>query len=1469
MKKLSLVTRISIGIFLVIMTVTLLLAIPVYRRLETIIDRYAGKLGSEFTGSTGLTLSYDSISPSILANLGIKNIKVLDSSGKQLAGIKTVHIKYRFIALLKGEFDSIVRGVVADGVEADIQALSDFIQKMVLEKSGAPPQGEEKPPFDETELYNQVSMIMDYIPPNISVKNAVMKYDDDALNASLMVREIRVLNTRDKKAVDFNIKSNMNVKYSNVVNTKGDVALSGTITSALDDSFANITLSNFSQDKYKLNKLNFLLSYNKRQFLLRTVQNVFPMNVRFAYDLNNNIMEASVQTENLNPISVLSSGADKKLLSILRDTSLTLSVNLFCNVSTQALRYSSGGSILVPDGLIPGTANINYSLTGNDSGIIVEKFNVEGQNCSADVELSFIYKTLQLSGIADLRQYILPNGTPVSTEIYFDPLASSGFMLFSPQVYIGDKSLTAMQARVMPQADSIDFDFEINDYSHMDQDAQGIIKADGSFLTASNYLQTSLSLESIYLDTILGIAKQVLPPEQAQPVENASAMAANYVFSGDAYFSTDLKSMSYNIPYLVLANTVKDDQLFLVAINGNEQSIQLNRFNMIYGPVALEATASLDSMPDSPDKFYTVDIISSSIPYHFSGTIMPEVVTLSGDYGMDAELRMGKDKKLGGYAYCTGIPFVAGNSTYIFSVNTDFEYNEQQGPEVNLTHFQIEKDSPDTSINPRLEISGSGTRYGAQINSIAYTDLYSSLRGNSDITINIDNGLFSSAGVQMNLKDSMTEERVVIDAAVSNPDAIPLTSDNIFNSLYLNVMAEISNFSLNRFLNVRNDNNELNASLYVSGTLEHPYATASIQKLTLLVEKDIISSSGSVVLEERELSLNDFVVNGNNWNVTDITGNASLDDFSGQFNALFTVPGEKSIVMPLTLSVGEAYLAEDSLIPLTFTAKLSCPGMSGTLFKNPVPFDISVNYTKDFISFYTSDNFGVFGTFSSADGLFASWRMGDIVSTDITGQFNKNDMLIRMSNININLPKLLQNLTLDDVITVEQGIVKGSGSMRGGFDTPDFKGAVSISNPVFQLPFLFNQKISTEKILITASNNEFTVSESVYKLKNTPKFKMNSHTYLNKWTVDHFDMGISTLENQTVPLKFKSPLLKVDGETECNMNVVFENNNLDLTGNVFVENLNIVSNITELSNGNMQSASNAEPINVTTDLKLKLGTHSSLNFDPLLRCVFVPHTNITCKIDTSVNMYQLDGQLQLKSGDVAYLNRSFYIKEGNIKFNPSDIANPLVTIRAETRERDSQGQTVRIILSAENQYLLDFNPRFSSVPPKSENEIRLLMGQIVLADSDSVGDFFLSAGDYYLQSTVARGIENKLRDLLNFDIFSVRTNILQNTVNMSTQRNKTKEVSIGNFFDNSTVYIGKYIGSALYVDAMLNMSAPDYMDTDYLSTGKLLFQPEFGLELELPVMNIRWDMAWDLTPGLKFKSYVPDTSLSLSWKFTF
>jgi hypothetical protein len=63
----------------------------------------------------------------------------------------------------------------------------------------------------------------------------------------------------------------------------------------------------------------------------------------------------------------------------------------------------------------------------------------------------------------------------------------------------------------------------------------------------------------------------------------------------------------------------------------------------------------------------------------------------------------------------------------------------------------------------------------------------------------------------------------------------------------------------------------------------------------------------------------------------------------------------------------------------------------------------------------------------------------------------------------------------------------------------------------------------------------------------------------------------------------------------------------------------------------------------------------------------------------------------------------------------------MITLTAETREKDEKGENVRIILSVENQYLQSLTPKISSVPAKSEAELRTLLGDIIMADSKNGG----------------------------------------------------------------------------------------------------------------------------------------------------
>ena len=165
-----------------------------------------------------------------------------------------------------------------------------------------------------------------------------------------------------------------------------------------------------------------------------------------------------------------------------------------------------------------------------------------------------------------------------------------------------------------------------------------------------------------------------------------------------------------------------------------------------------------------------------------------------------------------------------------------------------------------------------------------------------------------------------------------------------------------------------------------------------------------------------------------------------------------------------------------------------------------------------------------------------------------------------------------------------------------------------------------------------------------------------------------------------------------------------------------------------------------------------------------------------------------------------------------------------------------------------------------------------LLGQVISADSSGISDILGSGGDFFIQSTVMRRVENTLRELLNFDIFSIRTNILQNSLKLSMSENtKNKQLGFGNFIDNSTVYMGKYFGSSIYVDSMLHWSYDENKINNGTSVNGIIFQPEFGFEMTSPFVNIRLGVAPDidsLQKGL-LNTWVPSTSMTLSWKLAF
>ena len=1446
--------RVRSYIMILLVFLALLISVPV----KKIITRGVNDRINEFTtmlhDTTGLSISYERLSPSILSNFYIHNIRVYDDDGNQLLSISKTRISYSLLNLIKKDLQRGISNVVIDGITLDVDELILIASRFNTKESAQ----------------INLAQVKKIIPENIKLKNIYLEYNDKNVSALLNIKNIGVSNTLKKNTIDIQTEAVLNASLAAYKkHISGKLSASGSLTDNFDGSQLNLKLRDFTDGDYRLNKLNLHASYTNGTVEAHTIQAVNPVSFGLFYDFKSGDVNGQLQLENLKPLSLLTINSKQVELKKFKDLTVSTNTIVKCNIKDRTLNYITDTSASIPSSVFPGGADILFSLYGDEKKTELTNFSVNGENCTASSKLSLVYESKQLSGYIEVPEYKLPNGNIISTEIYFDPL-EKGFMAFSPQVFIGSRSLAALQLTVLPQSDSYDFTFELADYSHLEEIEPGMLKLDGSYLNESKYFQTNITLSSLYLDSLAALAAQVMPAEDAEKIEGLQKNLEPYLLSGDLYASTDLKTFSYNIPYVLLANAKADNQALMFALNGTDSSIQLNQLSLIMGKFAMEASASLDSAPDSSDKFFTADLNIDSIPYHFSGTIMPEVVTLTGDYGTDIEVRINENKSFDGNLTLKSLPVKILDKTIIFTSSTSFSYDEENGPDLQIAHLEVEQADGVMSVNPKLVLSGNATKYGARIDTIAYSDFYSVLEGSADAILNINENVFDSVGIGLNLRNPITDEMITVDGSIANPDHLAMNKDTILKSLYMNLQMQLKNFSLSRFVDQTNDNNMISGMLFTSGTIEHPYVALNIDSLSVLVAADMLTGKGNVVLEDRDLTISDLNISYEGMDFSNIQASASLTDWNlnatGEF---FVAVMDKNLYAPLVLTAGNAIVPEGKLFPDSIMVTLSSPEFGGTLLKKPFPLSFTALYANNLVSIYSSDNCGLYGSYTKEGLLELNLDNKNFLSAKMDGLVDFKATNLELYDLYLDLPKACTYLNIEDMFIAENGIITGNAVITGSMNDPELNGWAKITGPVVKCPMLFKQKISAPEINFNIISNEIQIPETILSLKNNQRMLAGLTVYLNKWTFDHMEGEFSSYKSDLLPVNLKTDVLTLNGNVSLDISMYLENDILDVAGSIAGENIDLAIQLFALSNLSSGNQEMAMPLQIVTDLDITLGNHASVQLDPVLRCVFVPNTTMKVVINQPEDLYMIDGELKFKSGDVAYLNRNFYIKAGNIKFNKNDIANPTITVTAETRERDDRGQTVKIVMSVEDQELLNLNPHFSSVPAKSENEIRSLLGQIVVADSDSAGDFIFAASDYAIQSTVVRQAENKLRDLLNFDIFSLRTNVLQNTYNYSVARNSSKEkISLGNFLDNTTVYIGKYLGSSLYVDAMLHVSLEDGNVSDITSAGKMLFQPEFGMELESPFANIRVNMAPDINALLK-NQFVPSASLTLSWKFTY
>jgi translocation and assembly module TamB len=304
-----------------------------------------------------------------------------------------------------------------------------------------------------------------------------------------------------------------------------------------------------------------------------------------------------------------------------------------------------------------------------------------------------------------------------------------------------------------------------------------------------------------------------------------------------------------------------------------------------------------------------------------------------------------------------------------------------------------------------------------------------------------------------------------------------------------------------------------------------------------------------------------------------------------------------------------------------------------------------------------------------------------------------------------------------------------------------------------------------------------------------------------------------------------------------------------------------------------REASRAEPPSraggAALSINLKIAVGRSVEFFwpaqtfPIVHTYAKPGERIAVALNGDTGALTLTGDVEIRGGEIFYFDRSFYLKQGSIRFDDAlGQVDPWIKALAEIRERDQNDREVTIYLEANNK-LSQFSPRFYSDPILTDVDLLALLGGNIV-DRFQESSFGLSAvmltSDIVGQFGILSPFERSVRRLLNLDLFSIRTQFLQNVLVGKIMGEQTGQGSF-NPLDNTTLSLGKYLGADLFVQALVRFQATDAVGSAY----NIQAEGELNLEWATPFFLLEWTFA----PRHPENLYLSDNSIGLSWKFSY
>lgn len=1468
----------EILIFLLLMAAIGIGLVPARRMIQNSFAGFERTLREQIREHTGLDVSFASASPNIFRRLTFSRVSVADAaSGEEILAVDRLSVSFRLLKILRGEFLDSVREITVDGgslnfdLDGENAVTAWFPQETPEFAERAPP---DRPGLSALRgiFNNGVSFRM----RNFSFSARAQGHEFGA-----HVGEAGFFITPDRLTLDSDLHVfwRRPVSGGSLLSSVGaDISLSGEISSDLTSGFASLSVGSVALGNISFPRIGLVAGLQDGILSVTSMQEGQPLSVSAVVDRARRTVEASVSCERLLLFRWLSSAGGNRILSDLQNTTLSGTGSL-SYTEEDGLRYAADGQVDVSPAVYGGGA-VSFRFSGDSRKMEIASLRLDGPEFDAGFSGSFDFTTRLPDGFLSVRNFNLPDGKLFLAGDF--RLDADGRRLVCSVPH-----LRVNRAEFFRVEGTADFsDEKQSEFSLAADDASGHLFCEGVFSRESGgFLQLYGAFDSVNVQNGVGAVPASLL--SAETFRSLSGPLAPFALTTEVYFSTDFSRFSYNSPRLIFASSENDGLYLLASVTGTESGTDITDIST--SPGGVDIRGNVYALFDSADEIlFTSDFSVAGIPYNISGMYAGRMISASGDYGISFTFRLPDAGRGGsGSLFFSGLPVQAGPAVLSFSLDADFARQNSGVWGGNIRSFRAEEITGFTFLDTVLSASGGfDSASGVFLRDVTVSDAHSVLSGFASLGLLSDtvSGL-QRVTVDVNMRDVSGEETVLLSGSVTE-DA----SDTLFE-----LQGSVTRFPLMRIHRGQLSDNFLSAEISLSGSPDMMLVSLNVPESSFRVAGADLNLSGLAMYEDGLCFVHGGSASWRNVRVSDLQADFSTETLSGFAGAVCSgVFAGSSFSMDLRADLqgraGEETQPETAGNPApeksgafgwirtfrdaarSFSAEIALSGIRWRESRFDGTVLGSVQREPGVTVVYAGED-DAFSGLLLDDGAFTLSLAGNSpVHLQADGSASGGLLDVDVSGVGIDIARLWP-VVGHEIVAFDGGRVEGGFHIGGHFTDPDFTGTLNARDIVIRSPDYFPTPFDPASFVFVAEGKEIRAPRFVVT-GNGGTLEAEAVCYFNRWIPEQLDLFVRNMDGTQTAAEVNNKYVVAEGDVFCDILFTWVPGRILVSGDAGFQNGSFAIRFDNIG----EKDAPPSKFSVEADLTVHMGRKVEFRWPsgtfPIMRALLQADEPFSFTADTATGEYAFKGSAALKGGDFFYFKRSFYLREGRIVFDETqDHFDPRISLRAEVRERDENGNSVRITMRVDDDPLSSFHPVFSSEPLRSQFEIMEILGQVATADTSSDNawrDLAVAGTDLLTQMGVLRPAENFIRDALGLDAFSVRTLALQNAVfgNSIQGANSSDRWTPGNFLDNTTVYIGKYFGSSLYLDALLQFSYYDsdlYQDRVYKNTmfpavfGNLLFLPEIGLELDTPFAHIRWGV-----------SPVPDNnSVTLSWRFSY